>query len=135
MPLTQVSQGVDVMVTHTIEIYFDLKYDMELSIEAPVPAGFELENPRLSSGRALVTKVSRLKANFEEYRDDRYVGAWSLRKGYQSRGIKDQVLHVAYVMRAVTPGSYLVPAIAIEDMYQPKNRANTAESRVVVVAK
>ena len=135
MSLTQVSQGVDVMVTHTIEIDKDLKYDMELSIEAPVPAGFELENPRLSSGRALVTKVSRLKANFEEYRDDRYVGAWSLSKGYQSRGMKDQVLHVAYVMRAVTPGSYLVPAIAIEDMYQPKNRANTAESRVVVVAK
>ena len=135
MSLTQVSQGVDVMVTHTIEIDKDLKYDMELSIEAPVPAGFELENPRLSSGRALVTKVSRLKPNFEEYRDDRYVGAWSLSKGYQSRGIKDQVLHVAYVMRAVTPGSYLVPAIAIEDMYQPKNRANTAESRVVVVAK
>jgi len=49
--------------------------------------------------------------------------------------MKDHVLHVAYVMRAVTPGSYLVPAIAIEDMYQPKNRANTAESRVVVVAK
>ena len=135
MPLIQVHQGTDVMVTHTIEIDKDLKYDMELSIEAPVPAGFELENPRLSSGRALVTKVSRLKPNFEEYRDDRYVGAWSLNKGHQSAGINNNVFHVAYVMRAVTPGSYLVPAIAIEDMYQPKNRANTAESHVVVVAK
>jgi hypothetical protein len=79
--------------------------------------------------------VSRLKPNFEEYRDDRYVGVWSLNKGHQSAGINNNVFHVAYVMRAVTPGSYLVPAIAIEDMYQPKNRANTAESHVVVVAK
>ncbi len=45
------------------------------------------------------------------------------------------MFYVAYVMRAVTPGSYLVPAIAIEDMYQPIYRANTAESHVVVIAK
>jgi len=36
------------------------------------------------------------------------------------------------VMRAVSPGSYLVPAVAIEDMYQPRYRSNTAESHVVV---
>jgi len=130
--LSQVKQGTDVMVVHKVEISHDLKYDMELSIEAPVPAGFELENPRLSSGRTLITKVKRLTPSFEEYRDDRYVAAWSLNRGYRSRGIKDNALFVAYVMRAVTPGSYLVPAVAIEDMYQPRYRANTAESHVVV---
>ena len=108
---------------------------MELSIEAPIPAGFELENPRLSSGRTLITKVKRLTPSFEEYRDDRYVAAWSLNRGYRSRGIKDNALFVAYVMRAVTLGSFLVPAVAIEDMYQPIYRANTAESHVVVIAK
>ena len=132
MTLDQVKQGTDVMVVHKIEIVHSLKYDMELSIEAPVPAGFELENPRLSSGRKLVTKIKRLKPSFEEYRDDRYVAAWSLSRGYKSRGIKDNAFFVAYVMRAVTPGSYLVPAIAIEDMYQPQYRSNTAESHVVV---
>jgi hypothetical protein len=132
MTLDQVKQGTDVMVVHKIEIVHSLKYDMELSIEAPVPAGFELENPRLSSGRTLLTKVKRLTPSFEEYRDDRYVGAWSLNRGYKSRGIKDNAFFVAYVMRAVTPGSYLVPAIAIEDMYQPQYRSNTAESHVVV---
>jgi uncharacterized protein YfaS (alpha-2-macroglobulin family) len=132
MELTQVKQGTDVMVVHKIEIDDDLKYDMELSIEAPVPAGFELENPRLSSGRTLITKVTRLTPTFEEYRDDRYVAAWSLSRGYRSRGIKDNAYYVAYVMRAVTPGSYLVPAVAIEDMYQPRYRSNTAESHVVV---
>jgi len=132
MELSQVKQGTDVMVVHKIEIDHDLKYDMELSIEAPVPAGFELENPRLSSGRTLITKVKRLTPSFEEYRDDRYVAAWSLSRGYRSRGIKDNALFVAYVMRAVTPGSYLVPAVSIEDMYQPRYRANTAESHVVV---
>jgi hypothetical protein len=132
MELTQVKQGTDVMVVHKIEIDDDLKYDMELSIEAPVPAGFELENPRLSSGRTLITKVTRLTPTFEEYRDDRYVAAWSLSRGYRTRGIKDNAYYVAYVMRAVTPGSYLVPAVAIEDMYQPRYRSNTAERHVVV---
>jgi hypothetical protein len=132
MELTQVKQGTDVMVVHKIEIDDDLKYDMELSIEAPVPAGFELENPRLSSGRTLITKVTRLTPTFEEYRDDRYVSAWSLSRGYRTRGIKDNAYYVAYVMRAVTPGSYLVPAVAIEDMYQPRYRSNTAERHVVV---
>ena len=132
MELNQVKQGTDVMVVHKIELDHDLKYDMELSIEAPVPAGFELENPRLSSGRTLITKVKRLTPSFEEYRDDRYVAAWSLNRGYRSRGIKDNALFVAYVMRAVTPGSYLVPSVAIEDMYQPRYRSNTAESHVVV---
>jgi hypothetical protein len=82
-----------------------------------------------------VSKLKRLKPSFEEYRDDRYVAAWSLDRGYQSRGIKNNAFYVAYVMRAVTPGSYLVPAISIEDMYQPIYRANTAESHVVVIAK
>ena len=133
--LNEVNQGTDLMVVHRIEIDSSLKNDMELSIEAPVPAGFELENPRLSSGRKLVSKLKRLKPSFEEYRDDRYVAAWSLDRGYQSRGIKNNAFYVVYVMRAVTPGSYLVPAISIEDMYQPIYRANTAESHVVVIAK
>lgn len=132
MDLSQVKQGTDLMVVHKIELDHDLIYDMELSIEAPVPAGFELENPRLSSGRKLFTKVKRFTPSFEEYRDDRYVAAWSLSRGYRSRGIEDNAFFVAYVMRAVTPGSYLVPAVAIEDMYQPKYRSNTAESHVVV---
>lgn len=132
MDLSQVKQGTDLMVVHKIELDHDLIYDMELSIEAPVPAGFELENPRLSSGRKLLTKVKRFTPSFEEYRDDRYVAAWSLSRGYRSRGIEDNAFFVAYVMRAVTPGSYLVPAVAIEDMYQPKYRSNTAESHVVV---
>jgi len=132
MDLSQIKQGSDLMVVHKIELDRDLIYDMELSIEAPVPAGFELENPRLSSGRKLLTKVQRLTPSFEEYRDDRYVAAWSLSRGYRSRGIEDNAFFVAYVMRAVTPGSYLVPAVAIEDMYQPKYRSNTAESHVVV---
>jgi uncharacterized protein YfaS (alpha-2-macroglobulin family) len=133
--LRQIQQGQDLLVFHAIEFGKDLTADMELSIEAPVPAGFEIENPRLSSGRKLFNELERLIPEFEEYRDDRYVAAWSLAGGRQSYGITDSTLLVGYVMRAVTPGSYLVPAIYVEDMYQPKHRANTAESRVVVIAK
>ena len=134
LDLNEVKQGIDVLVLHKVVIDDVLEYDMELSIEAPVPAGFELENPRLSSGRKLMTTVTRLKPDFEEYRDDRYVGAWSLSRGYRTYGVKDKTFYVGYVMRAVTPGSFLVPSISIEDMYQPQFRANTAESHVVITA-
>ena len=132
--LREIQQGQDLLVFHVIEFGKNLTTDMELSIEAPVPAGFEIENPRLSSGRKLFNEFDRLIPEFEEYRDDRYVAAWSLDRGRRSYGIKDSTLLVGYVMRAVTPGSYLVPAIYVEDMYQPKYRANTGESHVVVIA-
>ena len=88
----------------------------------------------MSSGRKLFNEFDRQIPEFEEYRDDRYVAAWSLDRGGRSYGIKDSILLVGNVMRAVTPGSYLVPAIYVEDMYQPKYCANTGESHVVVIA-
>lgn len=130
--LSQIKRGEDILVVHNIEIDADLRRDMELSIEAPLPAGFELENPRLSSGRKLLTDVDILTPSFEEYRDDRYLAAWSLTRGSASRGLEDSSFNVAYVMRAVTPGNYLVPAATIEHMYEPQLRANTSESYVIV---
>ena len=95
-----------------------------------MPAGFELEIPRLSGERQQVTDLDRSEPTFEEYRDDRYMAAWSLERGYQSLGGKDAT--VAYVMRAVTPGEFIVPAGIVEDMYRPEYRANTAEGRVTI---
>jgi len=41
---------------------------------------------------------------------------------------------VAYLVRAVTPGVYSLPAAEVEDMYQPQYRARTAMGRVTVTA-
>jgi alpha-2-macroglobulin len=41
---------------------------------------------------------------------------------------------IAYVVRAVTPGTYLLPAATIEDMYVPARFARTAAGKLVVEA-
>ena len=126
--LDQIQLGAEILVKHNIEITYET--DTELSLEVPLPAGFELEVPRLSGERQQVQELERSSPTFEEFRDDRYLAAWSLKRGYKSLTGKDA--SVAYVMRAVTPGEFLVPAGVVEDMYRPEYRANTAESRVTI---
>ena len=126
--LDQIQLGTEILVKHNIEITYET--DTELSLEVPLPAGFELEVPRLSGERQQVQELDRSSPSFEEFRDDRYLAAWSLKRGYKSLTGKDA--SVAYVMRAVTPGEFLVPAGLVEDMYRPEYRANTAESRVTI---
>ena len=127
--LKQVKLGAEILVKHSIE--FTNGTDTELSLQVPMPAGFELEIPRLTGERQQVTQLDRSTPTFEEFRDDRYLAAWSLKRGNRSLGGKDAT--VAYVMRAVTPGEFIVPAGMVEDMYRPEYRANTAESRVTII--
>ena len=42
---------------------------------------------------------------------------------------------VAYMVRAVTPGSFVHPAATVEDMYRPERYARTAAGRLTVTAK
>ena len=42
---------------------------------------------------------------------------------------------VAYLVRAVTPGSFLHPAATVEDMYRPDRFARTASGHLDVKAK
>jgi uncharacterized protein YfaS (alpha-2-macroglobulin family) len=131
--LQEVKQGQEVLV----QIVIDVKSSYgsaEISLEDPVPAGFEIENPRLSGARSLDALSDMTEPDFREYRDDRFMAAWTLDSG-MTHTIDAGKLKIAYIMRAVTPGSFLVPATRVEDMYRPRVRANTKESRVVVRAK
>lgn len=56
-----------------------------------------------------------------EARDDRFVGAVDLR---------GNSFLFAYMARAVTPGSYTMPAAQVEDMYRPGVYARTGPSRI-----
>jgi uncharacterized protein YfaS (alpha-2-macroglobulin family) len=58
-----------------------------------------------------------------EARDDRFVAAIDLR---------GQPVTLAYVVRAVTPGSFTLPGAVAEDMYRPTVFARTAAGRVEV---
>ncbi|MCP4790852.1 MAG: alpha-2-macroglobulin family protein [Gammaproteobacteria bacterium] len=126
--LDEVPIGTEVLVRHKITLGNDR--DVELSLEAPLPAGFELEIPRLSGERPEVSRLKHTAPTFQEFRDDRYLAAWSLKRGKRSLNKGDST--IAYVMRAITSGKFLVPAARIEDMYRPLYRANTAERYVTI---
>jgi alpha-2-macroglobulin len=101
-----------------------------------IPAGFEIENLNLSqgpqAGEFTVEGVNVAQANANErivhteYRDDRFVAA--ARLGGQ--------MDLFYLVRAVTPGRYVVPATFAEDMYRPEIRGvGRAEGDITVVDK
>ena len=64
-------------------------------------------------------------ATHTEFRADRFVAAvdWQ----------GDQPFRLAYMLRAVSPGSFHHPAASVEDMYRPAYRARTDAGRVEVV--
>ena len=87
-----------------------------------LPAGFQIDNPRLV-GSAEVSALSWLdapSAAHSEFRKDRFVVAFDRNYG------SNRVFSAAYVVRAVSPGVYTVPAAVVEDMYRPELAARTA---------
>lgn len=97
-----------------------------------LPAGFEIDNPRLvssgDSGRlGWITDAS--EPVFSEFRDDRFSAAFNRSVGQAA------VFTVAYVVRAVTPGKFILPQAIVEDMYRPDRfgRTATGTAEIVVV--
>jgi uncharacterized protein YfaS (alpha-2-macroglobulin family) len=93
-----------------------------------LPAGFEIDNPGLV-GSAQLSNFDWLgdtEAAHTEFRDDRFVAA------FDRTGSGDMTL--AYVVRAVTPGTYTLPAATVEDMYRPQFSARTATGSMEVKA-
>lgn len=91
-----------------------------------LPAGLELENQNLGDSSAslgesaadvqeLVNDMQQATIKHLEFRDDRFVAAVDV-DGYRP-------MTLLYLARAVTPGSYQVPAPQVESMYVPQWRA------------
>ena len=57
--------------------------------------------------------------------DDRFVAAID---------VTENPVTLAYVVRAVTPGSFALPGVVAEDMYRPEVFARSAPGRVTVPA-
>ena len=95
-----------------------------------LPAGFEIDNPRLVNSADLQNFewLGEVAAAHSEFRSDRFVTAFD-RNGGDSREFT-----VAYVVRAVTPGVYAHPAASVEDMYRPQLSARTATGVMEVKA-
>src|SRR5690606_26858225 len=95
----------------------------------PLPAGFEIENPDLSAGGG-VSDFGWLNldmATHVESRTDQYVAAFRYFSETHS-------FTTAYLVRAVSPGSFVLPGATVEDMYRPEFRANTEAGAIEVTA-
>ncbi len=95
-----------------------------------LPAGFEIDNPKLvgSADLAGFDWLPETEAAHVEFRNDRFVAAFE-----QSEGDNGEIV-LAYVVRAVTPGTYALPAASVEDMYRPEFSARTASGMVAIQA-
>jgi uncharacterized protein YfaS (alpha-2-macroglobulin family) len=96
-----------------------------------LPAGLEIDNPRLvSSGdaSALGWIENGVEAEHAEFRDDRFSAAFERHSG------DAPVFTVAYVARVVSPGQYVLPQAYVEDMYSPDRFGRTATGAIEIAA-
>ncbi|MEM7775150.1 MAG: alpha-2-macroglobulin family protein, partial [Pseudomonadota bacterium] len=105
-----------------------------LLVEDRLPAGFEIENPRLvDSGN--VEALSWLKTTVQpqhtEFRDDRFVAAFNL-FSHRKQLEAGNLFRIGYIVRAVSVGAYVHPAATVEDMYRPERHGRTATGRLTV---
>jgi len=94
-----------------------------------LPAGFEIDNPRLvSSGDTgtLAWITDAQEPVNAEFRDDRFSAA------FERKSDDPSVFTVAYVVRAVSPGRYVHPQAYVEDMYRPDRFGRTATGAIEV---
>ena len=113
----------DLVLVH-LQVFADKRLPDALVVDL-IPAGFELENQNLShaikmdefkiDGKTIEEWQMYTNANYQEYRDDRFVSALEVSS--------NRATHLFYLMRAVTPGEYKVPSTLAEDMYRPNIRA------------
>jgi uncharacterized protein YfaS (alpha-2-macroglobulin family) len=97
-----------------------------------LPAGFEIDNPKLvSSGDTgtLSWIADAVAPVYSEFRDERFSAAFE-RKPKDSAAFS-----VAYVVRAVSPGRYVLPQAYVEDMYRPDRFGRTGTGTVEIGAK
>jgi hypothetical protein len=93
-----------------------------------LPAGFEIDNPGLvnSADISNFDWLPETNAAHLEFRYDRFMAALDHAPGDNSE------ITLAYVVRAVNPGTFDHPAASVEDMYRPQFSARTATGRMEV---
>lgn len=104
----------------------------KLLLVDPLPAGLEIENPDMFEGgsvEGLAFLKRTVQPEYSEYRDDRFIAA------IHRSGSDQATFTLAYIVRAVTPGKYVLPPATIEDMYAPQRFGRTAFGSVEIAEK
>jgi alpha-2-macroglobulin len=101
--------------------------EARLMVADPLPAGFEIDNPNLMSAGStseLDWLDTLADVQHSEFRQDRFLTAvdWT----------SDQPFRLAYVVRAISPGTFHHAAASVEDMYRPDFRARGETGSVTI---
>lgn len=123
-------------VTSTTQTYH------EIALLDLLPAGFEIESV-LTEEYKWMARLG--KPSSTEARDDRFFAAFEFGSRdwpagwrpwwYDESPRRGRLMRLAYVVRAVTPGSYVLPATQVEDMYNPDVFARTSPARVTILSR
>jgi uncharacterized protein YfaS (alpha-2-macroglobulin family) len=112
----------DTFIVH-LTIHADARRD-NLVVVDMLPAGFEIENPRLTRNLPQLEAGSGVGPSYTDIRDDRIVLAFDR--------IMQGTHHYHYVVRAVTPGTFQYPAAAAECMYDAQIHGASAPATITV---
>jgi uncharacterized protein YfaS (alpha-2-macroglobulin family) len=110
----------------------------EIALLDLLPAGFEIESVLTDDtvkSFPFLDKVTDTR--IAEARDDRFFASFNLgQRPYSVWGESDNSFgnyyHVAYIVRAVTPGTFALPAVNVSDMYAPRVYARSGMGSVTI---
>ena len=111
----------------------------EVALLDLLPAGFEIEAVLTDDTVKSFPFLAKLSdTRIAEARDDRFFASFNLgRRSYRSwyddaADSFTNAFHVAYIVRAVTPGSFALPAVNVSDMYAPRVYARSGMGSVAI---
>jgi uncharacterized protein YfaS (alpha-2-macroglobulin family) len=140
------------LVVHLSGDVEDAAYHASMLVD-PLPAGFQIERvvpaSTATEGNGLPWVGAITPTRIAEKRDDRFMAAIDLGRapevtGDDSSDAGDQPkkvpldprhFNLAYVVRVVSPGRFVLPAASIRDMYRPDVQARTGVGSVVIGVK
>ena len=116
----------------------------EIALLDLLPAGFEIDGTVKAdeNGKTPYSWLGTLRAlRLSEARDDRFVASFVVHPDGPSVVVDDAKKEekgdylIAYMVRAITPGTYVLPAAIASDMYRPAIEARTAMGSVTIGAR
>lgn len=135
--LTAVRQNDRLMIV--IEGQMDNAFYHQMAALDLLPAGLEIEMPVAGDDAKAYPWLQTLSdVNLEDAHDDRFVAAFNIGSQYQDKPDPKKPpppppsFRLAYIVRAVTQGTFVFPAGVVEDMYSPAVHARTTMGTVTV---
>jgi len=124
--IKSVKQGDQIVVTLKVENKTKKDINNVILVDL-LPSGFEIENLRLASrGDYPDIEDNVINIVYEDIRDDRIIIAANEISGY---------IRFSYVVRAVSPGKFIIPQFQAEAMYDPEIFGRTRGGLELIIQK